>query len=400
MSRSRCQSTIPEASIRSRSATSRRRRPHHDRHRARKRAGPRRRRRARPASRTRRGSSDIVPRAWAGLGEVDGDQVADRAGGPHHVAGEVVEDAAVDEQVAADGDRREDPGEGDAGPDRGRRIAAVVDLEARPGDVGRHAEERQPQVAQVDPSEHGGDVPADPPALHERDDRHGVVEQATEQLGGHRHQLVGPQLQRHRRAERRTDDAPPMASTSMPSSSSARHTPRWAKPRAPPPPSTSPVAVPRRDGRAVHIGRRAFAEVDDTLDTQAVGQLAAARGPSGASGWTMASQRSAWSAPGRRRARRPPTAARRRRVAPTSRRRSDRRRPALGASSARRRRPSRAAGSRGRPRRLRGARRSAGRVTDSPDSTMPADRARRRWWRRRRRRVRPWRASSAAIVAT
>ena len=71
-----------------------------------------------------------------------------------------------------------------------------------------HAEERQPQVAHVEVAEHRRDVPRDPLALDERDDRHGVVEQVAEHLRGERHQVVGGDPHRHPRAERRADARP------------------------------------------------------------------------------------------------------------------------------------------------------------------------------------------------
>ena len=51
---------------------------------------------------------------------------------------------------------------------------------------------------------------------------------------------------------------PPIRSTSMPDSASARSTPTWAKPLAPPPPSTTPTAVPVRNraSRAKSPARR------------------------------------------------------------------------------------------------------------------------------------------------
>ena len=71
--------------------------------------------------------------------------------GPHDADREVVEHAAVDEQVAVGGAHGwEDAGDGEAGSDRVPGGSAAVHLEPALGEVGRHAEERAPGVFQVE----------------------------------------------------------------------------------------------------------------------------------------------------------------------------------------------------------------------------------------------------------
>ena len=242
----------------------------------------------------------------------------------------------------------------------------------RPGEVRRHAEERQPQVARRRrPASDRGDVAGDPLALDQRDDRHRVVEQAVEQLGDlARRARRRAMPQRHHRADRARRSTPRRwRRSSTPSSRRARHTPRWAKPRAPPPPSTSPVPLP--DTSRASRPRSAVepvAHVGDPVERRSVGER---RHPVRALGVGAVDERQPALDRDRCGARRPAARSARRRSSSSgsadmttttrSARASAQLRPP-GRSA----RPSPAPGSRGWSRPPGGTRDNAGRVTDEP----------------------------------
>ena len=82
--------------------------------------------------------------------DVDGDHRADRRIRAHHLHRQVVEHAAVDEQVAVERDRREHSREWRRSPGSpGRRSPRRWTSSARRRQVRRHAVERQPQILDV-----------------------------------------------------------------------------------------------------------------------------------------------------------------------------------------------------------------------------------------------------------
>ena len=152
---------------------------------------------------------EIGARPWTSLRrDVDGDHRADRRIRAHHLHREVVEHAAVDQQVTLERDRREHTGNGDARPDRHGARTTPVDVESRGRQVRRHAVERQPQILDVERPEVVVDVLADALALEEGDDRHGVVEQPVELLLGQRDQFGIVQVERDAAGDRRAHRAP------------------------------------------------------------------------------------------------------------------------------------------------------------------------------------------------
>src|SRR3954453_9212647 len=81
--------------------------------------------------------------------DIDGDDQTPRISVAHLAYGEVVDDAAVHEEVTIQRDRRHEPRNGDTCSYGRRQPAALVDDAARSGEAGRHAEVGKPEVLDV-----------------------------------------------------------------------------------------------------------------------------------------------------------------------------------------------------------------------------------------------------------
>ncbi len=196
-------------------------------------------------------------------GHVDGDHGPATESAPHHVDGEVVDDAPVHEQIVSPPDRREDSGQRQAGANRTGERTAIVHDHRGPGEAGRDAEEGQP--ARLDgPVTDPARSLEEPPDLsrrakgQERERRGEEVPALYER--GHRPIAAGRIVDVERsqdsqhRADARTTHRVHGDSRLV---ERARITPRWAKPRGPPPPSTSPHPRPvsRRAALAMSCSR-------------------------------------------------------------------------------------------------------------------------------------------------
>ena len=236
-----------------------------------------------------------VRRERAVRADVDADHRA-AALRAHHVDRQVVHRAAVDEHLAALEHGRQHAGDRDRGAQPAPQRALLVHGDAAGGEVRGHAEEGQRQVLDVDVAELAAQQHADLAAGHQRHERQrvvreriGVDEGALEAL----HQLVVAQSEATPAARMPPMLVPPTRSIGTPCSRSARTTPMCAKPRAPPPESTSPTARPVSEAhhavvvrRPPHVVVRDAGKTGEPARRRAVHE-GASRAAAGARRWRM-----------------------------------------------------------------------------------------------------------------